>query len=280
MKLIFGGSGLVGSNFTDAVKLSSRDVNLLSYEDTLKCIQHYKPELIVHSACKKLSSKLLYDNGADYFDENVKISLNIFKAAAIAGVDKVIVIASINAFLKNNELLSSDMINHNIKKTLSTEYHKQYGLKSKVIYLSNVFGPFFKDTCNGFVPFIIEKCHNAIKNKTDINLIGNKLHKRNFIYIKDVIDIIESNINSNEDMVITTKISYTLEEVVNMVTDIMNFDGNVIWSGGYDDIQNKDIESLNHRVKFTNKTSMYNALEETIGWYLENEKNSYSTNIL
>ena len=32
MKLIFGGSGLVGSNFTDAVKLSSRDVNLLSYK--------------------------------------------------------------------------------------------------------------------------------------------------------------------------------------------------------------------------------------------------------
>ena len=76
-KIIFGGSGLIGSYFTDGIKLSRKDVNLLDYNETYDCIKFYKPNIIIHSACKKLSSKLLYDHSADYFDENVQISLKM-----------------------------------------------------------------------------------------------------------------------------------------------------------------------------------------------------------
>jgi GDP-L-fucose synthase len=272
MKLILGGSGLVGSNFTDGVKLSSKDVNLLDYDETLNCIKHYNPDVIIHSACKKLSSKLLYDNSADYFDENVKISLNIFKAAATLKIEKLIVIASINAFLEANKLLLSDIFNHNIKKILSTEYYKQYGLKSNIIYLSNVFGPNYKDSRNGFIPLVIEKCYNAKKNNTDIILIGNKLHKRNFIYAKDVVNTIESQINNNHDIIISTDKSYTLKDIAIMVARIINFKGNIIWKGEYDDIKNKNINYSNEQLINLNSTPIYDALKETISWYKESKK--------
>ena len=79
--LILGGSGLVGSNFPYGKKLSSKDVNLLNYEDTLKCFEKYKPDTIIHSASKKVSSQLLQIQKADYFHENMSINLNVFRAA-------------------------------------------------------------------------------------------------------------------------------------------------------------------------------------------------------
>tara|TARA_B100002019_G_scaffold28664_1_gene22513 strand:- start:767 stop:2095 length:1329 start_codon:yes stop_codon:yes gene_type:complete len=279
MKLIFGGSGLVGSNFKDGIKLSSEDVDLLNYSDTLKCIQYHKPKLIVHSACKKLSSKLLYDNGADYFDENVRMTLNIFKASAEFGVKNLLVIASINAFLRKNNLVHSDAYNHNIKKVLSNQYFDQYGLKSKVVYLSNVFGPLYKNSCNGFIPFIIEKCHEAIKNNTDLNITGDKSYKRNFVYIKDVIDFITSDLDNETDVVISTENSYTLEHVTNIVTEIMGFTGKVNWSGNYDDIKDKDINLSNQRLVNLNKTKLYDALKETIEWRLQSKIKNFLKSI-
>tara|TARA_R110000782_G_scaffold26299_6_gene67576 strand:+ start:2201 stop:3034 length:834 start_codon:yes stop_codon:yes gene_type:complete len=268
MKLIFGGTGLVGSNFSNGIKLSSKDVNLLDYNDTLNCIKHHQPEIIIHSACKKLSSKLLYDNSADYFDENVQISLNIFKAAAVCNIKKLVVIASINAFLDENTLLLSDIYNHNIKKILSTEYYKQYSLKSNIIYLSNVFGPNYKDSRNGFIPLVIEKCYDAIINNTDIVLTGNKLHTRNFIYINDVVDAIELHINSDNDIILTTDKIYTLEYIANQVAKIMKFRGNIIWEGEFDDIKDKNINYSTQQLIKLNQTSIGDALANTIKWYL------------
>ena len=55
-------------------------------------------------------------------NENVQISLNIFRAAAKLNVKKLLVIGSINAFINKNDLLISDVYNHNIKIIL------QYGI--------------------------------------------------------------------------------------------------------------------------------------------------------
>ena len=268
MKLIFGGTGLVGSNFNNGIKLSSKDVNLLDYDDTLNCIKHHQPEVIIHSACKKLSSKLLYDNSADYFNENVQISLNIFKAAAACNIKKLIVIASINAFLGENTLILSDIYNHNIKKILSTEYYKQYNLKSNIIYLSNVFGPNYKDSRNGFIPLVIEKCYDAIINNTDLVLTGNKLHTRNFIYINDVVDAIELHINSDNDIILTTDRSYTLEYIADQVAKIMKFRGTITWEGEFDDIKDKNINYSTQQLIKLNNTSIGDALANTVKWYL------------
>ena len=269
-KIIFGGSGLIGSNFTDGIKLSRKDVDLLDYNETYDCIKFYKPDIIIHSACKKLSSKLLYDHSADYFDENVQISLNIFRAAAKLNVKKLLVIGSINAFINKNDLLISDVYNHNIKKILCKEYLKQYNLNSNMIYLSNVYGPKYKDSRNGFISLVIKKCYDAIKNNTDLFLVGNKLHERNFIYVKDVIKVIESNYENTNDIIITTENTYQLDFIAKTVAEIMNFKGKIKWEGDYDNITNKKINYADEQLINVNHTSIYKGLQETINWFMEN----------
>ena len=271
--LILGGSGLLGSNFTKGIKLSSRDVNLLDYERTKECFDKFKPKLIIHSACKKLSSNLLYNNPANYFNDNVTMSLNIFKASVKTKIEQLIVISSINALIDSGGELLSDTHNHRIKNTLKEVYQKQYGLKSKIFCLTNIFGP-FSDELNGFIPFIIKKCYLAKLNNENINLIGNKNYKRDFVYVKDAVDLIERYydnkiiLSSSKPTVFYSGISHSLYDIVAMVTEIMKFNGKVTWSGKYDSVENKDFTyEFNQEISDFKFTSVYDGILETVEWW-------------
>ena len=273
--LILGGTGLLGSNFTKGIKLSSKDINLLDYEETKKCFNKFKPKLVIHSACKKLSSKLLYSNPADYFNDNVIMSLNIFKASAETKIEQLIVISSINALLAGKGELTADTHNHRIKNILTEVYEKQYSLNSKVFCLTNIFGP-FSDELNGFIPFIIKKCYLAKLNNENINLKGDKNYKRDFMYVKDAVNLIEQYYNnkiilsSSKPTAFYSGITHRLQDVVNMVTEIMDFKGEVIWSGKYDTIKNKDfIDKFNQEITDFKFTPVYDGIVETINWYKE-----------
>ena len=276
--LILGGSGLLGSNFTKGIKLSSIDVNLLDYERTKICFDKFKPKLVIHSACKKLSSKLLYSNPADYFNDNVTMSLNIFKASMETKIEQLIVVSSINALIDDKGELASDTHNHRIKNILTEVYKKQYGLNSKVFCLTNIFGP-FSDEFNGFIPFIIKKCYLAKLNNKNINLKGDKNYKRDFMYVKDAVNLIEQYYNNkiilspSKPTVFHSGTVHRLQDIVNIVTEIMDFRGEVIWSGKYDTIKNKDFtDKGNQEIIDFKFTSVYDGIVETINWYAETYK--------
>ena len=80
--LTVGGSGLLGSNINFGQKVSSNDIDLLDYDQTVTFFKNSRADIIINAAAKKVSSKLLYENPVDYFDENIRMSLNVFKAAA------------------------------------------------------------------------------------------------------------------------------------------------------------------------------------------------------
>ena len=273
--LILGGSGLLGSNFTKGTKLSSKDVNLLDYEETKKCFDEFKPKLVIHSACRKLSSQLLYSNPADYFNDNVTMSLNIFKASVETEIEQLVAVSSINALLDGEGELTADTHNHRIKYILSEVYKKQYNLNSKVFCLTNIFGP-FSDELNGFIPFIIKKCYLAKLNNENINLKGDKNYKRDFMYVKDAVNLIEQYYN--EEIVLSSNpvkfysgTTHTLQEIVNIVTEIMEFKGEVIWSGKYDTIKNKDFTDDKKTINFK-FTPVYDGMLETINWFKDTYK--------
>ena len=139
-----------------------------------------------------------------------------------------------------------------------------------MIYLSNVYGPKYKDSRNGFISLVIKKCYDAIKNNTDLFLVGNKLHERNFIYVKDVAKVIESNYENTNDIIITTENTYQLDFIAKTVAEIMNFKGKIKWEGDYDNITNKKINYADDQLINVNHTSIYEGLQETINWFIEN----------
>ena len=300
--LILGGSGLVGSNFSYGTKLSSKDVNLLDYEDTFKCFDYYKPEMIIHSASKKVSSQLLQLQKADYFHENMTMNLNVFKAANNVGVKKLISLASINAFpYKTGEFFNEDDLfigephitnyadayNHRMKHILSKAYCDQYGMKSSTIFLSNTYGSSFSHVCNGVVSIVIDKCYKAMTNNEDMVLKGDGSDVRDFIYVKDVVKLIEMlmSIRLTESIIISSGVQSSIKEIVDIVVDKMNFKGKVIWEDWgntkIDNISKKYCDNTKLKTFFPNFefTSLKDGVSETVEWYLNNTE-KFEENII
>ena len=271
--LIVGGSGLLGSNINFGQKISSNDVDLLNYDQTVAFFKNSKANVIINAAAKKVSSKLLYENPVDYFDENIRMSLNVFKAAAESDVNQLIVFASINAFLDKKSKLESDSYNHSIKQILSEIYYQQYQLNSKVIFLGNVYGPNTK-ICNGAIPMIIDKCYKAKHNKENLILDGNGAIEREFTFVDDIISISKQFIGStdNRPIIISSGIVASLYKVVDIIVKQLEFKGLVQWKGDTDKIVDKNfntnvVKKLETDYKFT---SLESGIAKTINWYKAN----------
>jgi len=271
-KLILGGTGLIGSNFRDSIQLSKKDVDLTNYNDTIKCFKSYKPDIIVHAATKKINSTLMYKYPTEYLYDNITMSLNIFKAAKKCNIQRLIVFGSINAFLEhNNKLLQSDSYNQRLKNMLSQLYDIQYKLNSKVIYLSNVYGPCNDYTNNGIIPIVIDKCFNAILENKNLLLKGTGLADRTFTYVNDIVEITEKLINdkNNNPVIISSDEKYSLKDIVAKITKLMNFQGDIIWDGKeVDNIYTKEYDtSIKKYSGEYNYTSINNGLKKTIQSY-------------
>ena len=89
--LVTGGTGLVGSTITADIKLSSKDVNLLNFTETLhQCFQIHRPDNIIHCAARVggLGGNMNYKG--EFFYDNVLMNINVLEAARRINVKKLV----------------------------------------------------------------------------------------------------------------------------------------------------------------------------------------------
>ena len=95
-------------------------------------------------------------------------------------------------------------------------YSKNYNLNIVVLRLFNAYGP---SQNNGFlIPTIIEQILNEKQEKLFINDIS---PKRDFVYVDDIITALIYSINKKSEVYnICSGISYSVLELINMISDI------------------------------------------------------------
>ena len=96
------------------------------------------------------------------------------------------------------------------------------------------------------------------------------------MYVKDANNLIEQyynkNINLESDPVkVYTGTTYTLGEIVDIVINLIDFKGKVIWSGKYDNVADKDFKDDNKLINYK-LTPLHKGIEETINWFKKNNK--------
>ena len=157
-------------------------------------------------------------------------------------------------------------------------YREQYGLNYKSVIPSNIYGPNDNyDIINGHVlPSLIHKCFLARENKTGLTIWGSGNPLREFIFSKDVAKLTEwvlDNYNESEPIILSTSEEIAIKDVVGMITELMNFKGNVIFDSNKPDGQfrkpsdNSKIKSYLPNFKFT---PIYEGLKETIEYFESN----------
>lgn len=292
--IVTGGSGLVGSEFSDEYfKLSSKDVNLINQKDVDLFFEKHKPENVIHCAAKVGGVLANMRNKGDFFYDNIMINTNVIHSSFKHGVKNLVAFLSTCIF--PNEVFypltekkihlgpphsSNDSYAYAKRMTdiQIRAYREQYGINYKSVIPCNIYGPNDNyDLINGHViPAMIHRCFLAKKNKTDWLVWGSGKPLREFVFSRDVAKITDwilKNYNESEPVIISSGYEISIKELSYLIAKIAQFKGRIIWDESKPDGQyrkpsdNSKISKLIPNLKFT---SLEVGLQETIEFFEKN----------
>jgi GDP-L-fucose synthase len=294
--LVTGGNGLVGSEFIgdQYFKPSSKQYDLIDKDQTYRLMLRGF-DGIVHCAAKVGGVGANMNYKGEFFYNNIMMNTNVIEGARLSGVKNLVAFLSTCVFpdkvdypLTEKKIhLGEPHFSNNAyayaKRMTDVQiraYNEQYGLNYKSVIPTNIYGPNDNyDLENGHVlPALIHKCYLARENKTPLTIWGSGKPLREFIFSKDVAKLTEwvlYNYNENEPIILSTSEEISIKEVVNVITELMNFKGDVIFDSSKPDGQfrkpsdNTKIKNYLPNFKFT---PFYEGLKETIEFF----ENNYS----
>lgn len=292
--LITGGNGLVGSEFKGEqyFKPSSKEYDLTDRDQTYRLMLK-EFDGVIHCAAKVggLGSNMNYKG--EFFYNNIIMNTNVIEGARLSKVKNLVAFLSTCVFPDNVEYPLTEKKIHLGPPHFSNDayayakrmadvqiraYKEQYGLNYKTVIPSNIYGPNDNyDLVNGHVlPSLIHKCYLARENKTPLTIWGSGKPLREFIFSKDVAKLTEwvlHNYNENEPIILSTSEEVSINDVVGMIVELMNFKGDVIFDSSKPDGQfrkpsdNSKIKNYLPEFQFT---PLYTGLKETIEYFEKN----------
>ena len=292
--LVTGGHGLVGSEFLGGhyYKPYSKDYDLRNPKDTNNLMLK-QFDSVIHCAAKVGGVGGNMNHKGEYFYDNIMMNTNIIESARTHGVKNLVSFLSTCVFPNDVEYPLTESKIHLGPPHFSNDayayakrmadiqiraYKEQYGLNYKSVIPCNIYGPNDNyDVLNGHVlPSLIHKCYLARENKTPLTIWGSGKPMREFIFSKDVAKLTEwvlHNYNESEPILLSTSEEISIIDVVDIVVELMNFKGDVIYDSSKPDGQfkkpsdNSKIKSYLPDFKFT---PIYDGLKETIEYFEKN----------
>jgi len=292
--LITGGNGLVGSEFIGDhyYKPTSKEYNLKNTEDVNRLMLK-RFDSVIHTAGKVGGLGGNMNHKGEFFYDNIMINTNVIESARISGVKNLVAFLSTCVFPDNIEYpltekkihlgpphFSNDAYAYS-KRMVDVQiraYREQYGLNYKSVIPTNIYGPNDNyDIKNGHVvPSLIHKCFLARENKTPLTIWGSGKPLREFIFSKDVAVLSEwvlHNYNENEPIILSTSKEISIREVVDIIVEIMNFKGKVVFDTSKPDGQFKkpsDNSKIKNHLPNFKFTDLFDGLKETIEFFEKN----------
>lgn len=295
-RLVTGGTGMVGSAIHADLKIGRKDCNLNDWNEVNAFFEQHKPQEVVHCAAKVGGVWANMHQKGDFFRENILMNTFIIEAARLHGVKRLLAFLSTCVFPdKVAYPLSADKVHLGPPHTSNDAYayakrmvdvqlrayREQYGLEYISVIPTNIYGPNdLFDLKNGHVvPALIHRCFLARENGEDLEVWGSGKPLREFIYSEDVARLTEwalENYTEVEPLIFSTSEEISIKTLVEMVVDLLNFKGKVIWLSDKPDGQfrkpsdNSKVLSYLPDFQFT---PVYEGLKKTIAWFEANYPN-------
>jgi len=296
--LVTGGYGLVGSEFNSLnyIPLSSSEADLRVRSEVDNVLEKINFNGIIHCAAKVggVGSNMSYKG--DFFYDNIMINTNVIESARTHNIKNLVAFLSTCIFPDKVEYPLTEKKIHLGPPHFSNDayayakrmadiqiraYREQYGLNYKSVIPTNIYGPNDNyNIQNGHVlPSLIHKCYLARENKTPFTIWGTGKPLREFIFSKDVAKLTEwvlENYDEPEPIILSTSEEISIKNVVDMIVELMNFKGEVIWDESKPDGQfrkpsdNSKIKSYLPNFEFT---PLYEGLKYTIDFFEKNYNN-------
>ena len=301
---ITGHNGMVGSacfkylkqrNY-DLITISSKELDLRNQDLVYDFIEKNRPDIIIHAAAKVggiLSNK---NYPYEYLYDNLQIQNNLIHGAFKFDVDKFIFMSSSCIYPKYSEqpikeeyLLSGPLEQTNqwfavakiaglkLIESLRTQYGKNY----LTLMSTNLYGPGDNyDLKNSHVlPALIRKFHEAKENnKPHVTLWGSGKPLREYLFVDDLVEIIEYFIENDSPksyINVGSSFEISINELAIIIKKLVGYSGDIKWDKTKPDgTPRKLLEtSIIRDIGIIPKTTIHEGIKKTYQSYLKDNFN-------
>ena len=297
---VTGGKGFLGSYILEKleqrgckyISIANRpEYDLTILHDIQKMYQNQTPDIVIHLAAVVGGIGANRENPGKYFYENAIMGIQLIHEAYLNKIEKFVALGTICAYPKftpvpfNEEDLWNGYPEETnapyglAKKMMlvqSQAYREQYGFNSNFLLPVNLYGPRdnFDPKSSHVIPALIKKCVDAIdQGKNEIIVWGSGAPSREFIYVEDAAEAIllsTEKYNKSDPINIGAGFEITIKDLVNLIVQLTEFKGKVIWDNSKPDGQLRRMLNTSKaeiEFGFKAKTSFEKGLIKTIDWY-------------
>jgi len=254
--LLTGGNGMVGrnilkhemSNQHEIIFPSSLDLNLLDFSAIDNLLLSEKPDLVIHAAGLVGGIQANIAQPVKFLVDNMQMGFNILMASRTNKVKQFMNLGSSCMYPRDaKNPLSEDLIlkgeleptneGYAIAKVATTrlcEYitREDESFLYKTVIPCNLYGKYDKfDTNNShMIPGVIRKINEAKNNNSEfVNIWGDGLARREFMYATDFADFVYFAINNFEKMPQNINVGlghdYSINEYYKKIADVIGYKG-------------------------------------------------------
>lgn len=257
--LVTGGNGMVGRNILEHPKAnkhillspSSTELNLRDYNAVDTYIKKHQPDFIIHSAGLVGGIQANMARPVDFLVFNLDMGRNIIMAAKENGIKRFMNMASSCMYpreaqnpLQEELILKGELEPTNegyaIAKIVVTrlcEYisKEKPELLYKTVIPCNLYGKYdkFSPEHSHMVPAVIKKIYDAKQNNiSEIDIWGDGLARREFMYAGDLADFVFFAIDKFEKMPQNINVGlgfdYTINEYYKTIAKVIGYKGRFV----------------------------------------------------
>ena len=303
--IVTGGAGFLGAfvverlterGAAEIIVPRSRDYDLRNLDAIRQLlndasIKGKPPEIIIHLAAHVGGIGANRKYPAEFFYDNLMMSVPLMHEAWRSGVGKFVAIGTVCAYPKYTPVpfREEDLWNgypeetnapYGLAKKMllvqSQAYRQQYGFNSIFLLPVNLYGPRdnFDPESSHVIPALIRKCLEA-KARGDEQIVawGDGSPTREFLYVEDAAEgilLATERYNSSEPVNLGSAFEISIKELLETIVRLTEFDGKIVWDTSKPNGQPRrklDVSRAKEWFGFESWTPFEEGLKKTIDWY-------------
>ena len=299
--LLTGASGMVGSNIIDHASYSnlnlltptSEELNLMNSANVIDYINKNKPDMVIHAAGFVGGIQSNINQPVNFLVNNVQMGINILMAAKNHGIKNFINLGSSCMYPRNAQNpLSEGLIlqgeleptneGYAIAKVAITrlcEYinREDKSFLYKTVIPCNLYGKYdkFDIQYSHMIPAAIKKISDAKNtNKPSVEIWGDGLAKREFMYAGDFANFIYYSIENFQKMPQNINVGlghdYTINEYYQIIAEVIGYKGEFTHQLSKPSGMKQKLIDINNLSKFGwhHQISLKQGIKSTYDYYL------------
>ena len=252
-------------------------------------------DVVIHLAARVGGSGANRAHPAEFFYDNLMMSVPLLHESWKAGVGKFVAIGTVCAYpkytpvpFKEEDLWNGYPEETNApyglaKKMLlvqSQAYRQQYGFNAIFLLPVNLYGPRdnFDLESSHVIPALIRKCIDAKARENDhIVVWGTGKPTREFLYVEDAAEgilLATERYKGSEPVNLGSGMEISIKDLVHLIARLTGFEGEIVWDTSKPDGQPRrclDTSKAGRLFGVQANTSLMDGLRRTIAWYEANK---------